>query len=424
MKTFRLTNLGCKVNQYEGDCVAQMLEAAGLSRGASGRVDLVVVNTCTVTASAAAKSRKAIRAARRASPPAKLVVTGCMAEHDPAELAGMDEVDLVLPNSGKGRLLQALGLAGPELPQDELSLERPPERTRAFVRVQDGCEQRCSYCVLPETRGRERSRPPGAVLDELRRLGEAGVGEIVLCGIHLGRYGRALPARERADLTSLVRLALELPGTWRLRLSSIEIGEVTDGLAGMMTSGGRLARHLHLPMQSGSDRVLGGMRRPYARGEFLRRVERIRRIAGDIGFTTDVMVGFPGETDQDFADTLSAVRITWPHRVHRFAFSPRRGTRAERMSGRVDDATVSRRMRRLGALSDGLAEEFASSRMGSELEILGEPGRPAGSIEGYSSEYLRVRVEPAPPGGAAGSIGRMLRVVPERLEGSVLVGPA
>jgi len=422
VKTFRLRNLGCKVNQYEGEAVAQMLADAGIERVSDGDgADLVLVNTCTVTASAAAKGRKAIRAERRNSPRARLVVTGCMAEKNSAELSAMSEIDLVVPNREKGRVLAALGVAASGLDQDDLALARPTERTRAYVRVQDGCEQRCSYCVLPEVRGRERSRPAALVLEEIGRLADAGVGEIVLCGIHLGRYGREPDGRGEDSLTSLVRRALELPGNFRLRLSSVEIGEVTNELVGMLGRESRMACHLHLPLQSGSDRVLEAMRRPYTRSEFLAGIERIRGLAGDIGITTDVIVGFPGESDGDFAETVSCLEAARPHRVHRFVFSPREGTPAALMDGAVDTATAGRRMDALAELGLGLTREFASSRIGRDLDVIAEPGREPGSVEGYSSEYLRVKVAPAPRQDV---VGKVIGVRPEKLDGTVLVGPA
>jgi len=439
VNTFRLKNLGCKVNQYEGEAVAQLLEAAGLTRihdgdgdgDGDGGAGVVLVNTCTVTASAVAKGRKAIRAERRASPGAKLVVSGCMTENNSDELDGMPEVDIVLPNRKKGRLLAALGLEGPGVGQDELALERPTERTRAYVRVQDGCEQRCSYCILPDVRGPERSRPPGSVIDEVGRLAAAGVGEIVLCGIHLGRYGKGATedggggGGGECDLTALVRRALELTGEFRLRLSSVEIGEVTDELARMMGTEPRLASHLHLPVQSGSDQVLEAIRRPYTRSEFLSGLERIRERAGDIGVTTDVIVGFPGETEEDFAETVSCLQAAGPHRVHRFVFSAREGTPAARMENAVGAITAQWRMDELAGVCAALTEEYASARIGTELEVLAEPGREPGAIEGYSSEYLRVRVEPPPPPPPPplGVVGTRLKVRPERLDGTVLIGP-
>ncbi len=418
MRSFTLINHGCKVNQYEGHCLTQMLEDAGLESSRDGGADVVVINTCTVTATAAAKGRKAIRAARRASPGAVIAVTGCMAHHDNEDLSAMDEVNLVVPNDKKGAALALLGIDGPALSQCELSLARPPERTRAFVRVLDGRQPPRSSRFPPPTRGPATSRAVIDITEEARRLAGEGVAEIVLCGIHLGRYGRGLEGAP--DLAALIDALLQIDGSFRIRLSSIEIGEVSDGILDIMAGGKRLAPHLHIPMQSGSDTVLSAMNRPYRRAELLEGIGRIRSAACEIGLTTDVIVGFPGETDDDFKDTISALEAMAPHRIHRFPFSAREGTPAASMDGRVPDKVVSRRMDDLGALAGTLLERCALTRIGCRLDVLGEPGSDEGSIEGYSGEYLRVRVEPSP---GTSAVGRMMQIVPECFKDGLLTGP-
>jgi threonylcarbamoyladenosine tRNA methylthiotransferase MtaB len=280
-----------------------------------------------------------------------------------------------------------------------------------------------SYCVIPDARGRERSRPAEAVLAEIERLAAQGVGEIVLTGIHLGRYGRGGVGpgggRRGPDLAGLVSRALQIPGSFRLRLSSIELGEVTDDLARMLARGGRLARHLHLPLQSGSDGVLARMNRPYTAGEFLARLGRVRELAGDIGVTTDAMAGFPGESEEDFERTLDVLKRMGPHRVHRFPFSPREGTPAAAMGPAADDGTMRRRMEALRRAASRLWRAYAARFLGRTLEIVAEPGSKPGSIEGYSSEYLRVTATGVP---ACVRHGSLIGVAAEALRRGKVAG--
>ncbi|MBN2582767.1 MAG: tRNA (N(6)-L-threonylcarbamoyladenosine(37)-C(2))-methylthiotransferase MtaB [Planctomycetes bacterium] len=400
MPTYRTQTFGCKVNQYETREIEELLEAGGLSPAADGRAaDLVVVNTCVVTAEAARQCRQTIRRMRRENPRARLIVTGCYAaapERD--DLQAIEGLHLV--TADKAALLRQLaaemGCGGDLRPG---GISRFAGHTRAFVKIQDGCNQFCSYCIIPHVRGRLWSRPSDDVVDEVQRLIGAGHREIVLSGIHLGRYGR-----ERSDEAALVELLarlVSLDGLGRIRLSSIEIVEVTDDLLALMAARPeRLCAHLHVPLQSGDDAVLRAMRRPYTAAEFLDRVRQIRRVLPHVALTTDVIVGFPGETDAAFDNSCRLCREAGFSRVHVFPYSPRAGTPAAEMPDQVPREVRQKRSAALRGLGHRLAGDFARSLIGRKVSVLvetltRESGRPS-LAEGFDEHYVRTRVELTP----------------------------
>ncbi len=396
MKTFAFLTFGCKVNQYESQALRERMAGRGLlevppERGA----DLYVVNTCTVTEVAAAEARRAVRRLARRFPSAEITVTGCAADEEFLKVPG---VRRVVPHGRKA----SLGLE----PEDTaasifgLSISRFDGHTRAFLKVEDGCGLDCSFCAVPKVRGAAASRPLRDALDEARRLAGAGYREIVLAGVHLGSYGKDLAGRPL--LADLVEGVLGIPGLGRVRLSSIEANEIDGPLLDLMAGEPRFCPHLHVPLQSGDDAVLRAMRRRYDVRRFRAACDRAAARVPDPGLTTDVIVGFPGETEGQFANTLEVCRAVGFSRIHVFPYSRRRGTDAARLPdlpGRVKKE----RLHRLEELAAELTDLFARRFLGREAEVLvEEDGR------GYTERYLRARVPGAP--------GAIVRARVERVE--------
>ncbi len=391
--------LGCKANQYDTEKVRALLEGLGwVPVSEPGEADLVLVNTCAVTSVAEKKSRQALGRARRLAPRARVFALGCWAarlENLGKPLPGT--CDLVLGEGareeGIRRLLQALGEE--EDPGGFPFLEGYRERHRAFLKVQDGCDFHCTYCVIPSLRGPSRSRPLEEVLAEAESLVRGGTREIVLTGVCLGDW-----KEEGEGLEKLVRGLLALEGSFRLRLSSLEPERVTPSFLETLAEAGRgrVCPHLHLPLQSGSDRVLKRMGRRYRREDFLSILETARRVFGPaFSFTTDVIAGFPGEEEEDFQATLDLLEEGEPTRVHVFPFSAREGTPAARLPGPVPRGVIRERTVRLLEKARLWAERAARKRLGAREEVLLEK-----SGEGVSAGYQRVWLEP--PGGNPGDL--------------------
>ncbi len=410
MKTFAIATLGCKVNQYDGDDVRRQLKGYG-EVDFSDRADLYIVNTCGVTAEAEAKARQLLRRAKRNNPGAFLVLTGCFRPEDRDQLRSLG-VDLFVPNAQKARRAELL--------DDEHAREGADEtlgstkRTRVFIKVQDGCDQHCSYCAIPSFRGALSSRPLDEVVEEVRALGAAGVPEVVLTGIHLGKYGVDLD--EPADLAGLVAALLQKTTVPRFRLSSLEPQEVTGDLIELMASERRLAPHLHLPLQSGNDRILAQMNRPYDSAGFKATVSRIDQAVPGIGLTTDVMVGFPGETEAEFVETLTLLESGGLSRLHVFKFSARPGTPAATMPGAVSEAVKSARASRARELGQILLRDYCAGFVDRIVETVPEPPRD-GAQTGLTGEYLRVKFNQA-----LAPIGRICQVRVEKSEDGFLLG--
>jgi threonylcarbamoyladenosine tRNA methylthiotransferase MtaB len=392
-RTCRLVTLGCKVNQYETQYVKEMLESAGYREAAAGEAaDLCVVNTCTVTHEADAKGRQLIRRLAQANPAAAIVVMGCYATRDPQTVARLPGVAKVITD--KARLPQELQPFGVTAIPSGIS--RFDGHRRAFVKVQDGCLLNCSYCIIPHVRPVLRSRPLQEITDEVARLVAGGCQEVVLTGIHLGHYGidqsRGKPKGDWCRLWHLLRRLDELPGDFRVRLSSLEAAEVRGELVDALAGSPRVCPHLHLCLQSGSDRILTAMKRRYRVAAFLERCRRLRAALDQPAFTTDIILGFPGETDADFEATCQVVREVGFSRIHVFSFSPRRGTPAAELPGAVPAGTVAGRRQQLLALEQELASAYYRSLIGRRLDVLVEgavPGRP-GYVTGTSCRYAPV----------------------------------
>jgi threonylcarbamoyladenosine tRNA methylthiotransferase MtaB len=399
MSGFYIKTHGCKVNQCDSEGLASRLESWGMAPAEDPRdASLCIVSTCTVTAVSDSKGLKAIRTTRRANPGAIVAVTGCLARRDRDKIlatACVDEVLDIEDRDGWLRFLTERGMVNGV--QATAATETPHRtgRTRAFVKVQDGCDSFCSYCVLPPVRGKPRSVPLEHVCDKVARLVEIGAKEVVLTGIHLGLYGKDISSD--VNLVTLVRTLLERTDIARLRLSSLEVNEVTDELLELFASTTRLQRHFHVPLQSGDDEVLRSMNRHYTGDDFRDCVRRIRQVDTDMGISADVMVGFPTETQEAFETTRRLVEELAFSRLHVFKYSPRPGTAAAKLEGGVPPDIAKRRSDRMIELGARLSEQFAKRFVGKTLEVLIESKRDAqtGWLSGFASNYVRVCVRDA-----------------------------
>jgi threonylcarbamoyladenosine tRNA methylthiotransferase MtaB len=394
--TLRTVTLGCKVNQYETEYVRQGLLKAGYRDAQHDeQADLCIVNTCTVTMEGDAKSRQAIRQLATRNPDARIVVMGCYATRSPDEVARLPGVSEVVTD--KRELPDLLGRFGVvDIPT---GISTFANRQRAYVKVQDGCMLRCSFCIIPHVRPALTSRPPEHILDEIRRLIDGGYRELILTGIHLGHYGvewnRGRPKSQWLRLSHLLERITELPGDFRVRLSSIEATEVTRELLEVMAANPeRICPHLHISMQSGSDAVLQRMRRRWGAQRFLDRCRLAGQMLDQPAFTTDIIVGFPGETAEDFAATCEMAREVGFSRIHIFPFSPRPGTPAAEMSGQIRPDMKTERCRRLADLEAELRGRYFRKLIGRRLRVLVEgcivdrPGRVIGTSCRYATVEL------------------------------------
>lgn len=365
--------------------------------------DVYVVNTCSVTHLGERKSRQLIRRAARTAPGATVVVTGCYAQVSPGEVEAIEGVDVIVGTQDRQRIvdlaeeaaashrqIRAVGdiMAADEF--EDIPLFAAPGRTRAFLKIQEGCANFCTYCIIPYARGPLRSRPLASIGREAAKFVAAGFREIVLTGIHLGAYGQDLDGA--ANLNDAVRTVLAVPGVARVRLGSLESIEVSDGLIALMLADARLCPHLHLPLQAGDDAVLAAMNRHYTTAEFRELVRGIQERVPDIAITTDIIVGFPGETAGQFANTLAFAADMDFARIHVFPYSRRKGTPAAAFPGQVAETEKKRRVGALQDLADRQAAAFHERFVGRELPVLFEPAA-GGGVEGLTGNYLRVYVD-------------------------------
>ena len=426
MPTFSIENFGCRATEADASALSISLLASGLILAADqNAADVVVLNTCTVTAAADAQAREAVRKIHRANPAARIVVTGCYAQRAPDELASIAGVEWVVGNSQQGEIPEILRAHQPraasndfvlaaDLEADALSLARGPakiltgdifaqstvltapaalsthDRTRPILKIQDGCNNRCSYCVIPFVRGTSRSLPPDEVVGGVRALCAAGAKEIVLSGINLGSYGRDLVPR--AALTEIVRRILDESTLDQLRFSSIEPQDVTEDFVALVASSPRIARHFHIPLQSGSDRILRAMHRWYRAAHYAERVHLIRRMLPDAAIGADVIVGFPGETGAEFGETVEFVeRLPFTY-LHVFSFSERPGTAAAALDERVPAHAIRERARTLRDRSQQKAAEFRATQAGRSLRALTLARGDDTQTEALTGNYLKVQI--------------------------------
>jgi threonylcarbamoyladenosine tRNA methylthiotransferase MtaB len=402
----RTVTLGCKVNQYETEFVREGLLGIGYEDATEEEAaDLCIVNTCTVTQEGDSKSRQTIRRLARRNPAAKIVVMGCYATRAPEEVARLPNVTEVVTD--KRELPDLLGRFGvTDVPTGISTFGR---RHRAYVKVQDGCMLRCSFCIIPYVRPQLTSRPIEHIVDEVRRLVGNGYREVVLTGIHLGHYGvewnRGAAKDEWVRLSHLVRRLAELPGDFRVRLSSIEATEVTRELVEVLADHGeRVCPHLHVSMQSGSDSVLRRMRRRWGSQRFIDRCQLLKERLDRPAITTDIIVGFPGETDAEFAETIATSRAVGFSKIHIFPFSARRGTPAATMPGQVPAYVQQARSRELASVEAELRDAYFAGLRGMRLRVLVE-SQVDGVLVGTSCRYAPVELAASIAG-----IGRLIDV--------------
>lgn len=409
-KKAALHNLGCKVNAYEVEAMQQLLEEAGyeivpFEPGA----DVYVINTCTVTNIADRKSRQMLHKAKKMNPDAIVVATGCYVQTDTEKLDKDDAVDLILGNNQKKNIVEALEDYEKEHHKlsrvikinqtkeyESLAISRTAEHVRAYMKVQDGCNQFCTYCIIPYARGRVRSRALENVLEEARTLAEKGYQEVVLTGIHLSSYGVDFPEEKKANLLTLIEAVHEIEGIKRIRLGSLEPGIITEEFVKRIAELPKVCPHFHLSLQSGCDATLERMNRRYRSREYKERCEILRKYYENPALTTDVIVGFPGETEEDFENSLAFVKDIHFYETHIFPYSRRQGTKAAAMKEQLTEAVKKARSEKMLSVNRERMAEYEKSMEGKTLEILLEEECEIGGKTyylGHSREYVRTAVE-------------------------------
>lgn len=405
-----LHNLGCKVNAYEIEAMQQLLEEAGyeivpFEPGA----DIYVINTCTVTNIADRKSRQMLHKAKKMNPEAIVVATGCYVQTGGEKLEKDEAIDLVLGNNQKINIVEALAEYAENKPghgshvikinqtkeYEELSIDHTAEHVRAYIKVQDGCNQFCTYCIIPYARGRVRSRNIESVLKEVRALAEKGDKEVVLTGIHLSSYGVDFPEEKKETLLSLIRAVHEIEGIRRIRLGSLEPGIVTREFAEGIAALPKVCPHFHLSLQSGCDETLERMNRRYRSGEYRERCELLREVYGNPALTTDVIVGFPQESEEEFRKSYDFVDSIRFYETHIFKYSRRQGTKAAAMDGQLTEAEKSFRSEKMIELHHRHAGDYEKSMLGKNLEVLIEEEYTKDGRTwylGHSREYIKTAV--------------------------------
>lgn len=432
-----LHNLGCKVNAYEIEAMQQLLEEAGyeivpFEPGA----DIYVINTCTVTNIADRKSRQMLHKAKKMNPEAIVVATGCYVQTGGDKLEKDEAIDLVLGNNQKINIVEALAEYAENKPghgshvikinqtkeYEDLSIDHTAEHVRAYIKVQDGCNQFCTYCIIPYARGRVRSRNIESVLKEVHSLAEKGYKEVVLTGIHLSSYGVDFPEEKKETLLSLIRAVHEIEGIQRIRLGSLEPGIVTREFAEEIAALPKVCPHFHLSLQSGCDETLERMNRRYRSGEYRERCELLREVYGNPALTTDVIVGFPQESEEEFQKSYDFVDGIHFYETHIFKYSRRQGTKAAAMDGQLTEAEKARRSEKMIEMHHRHASDYEKSMIGKELEVLIEEeytndGRTW--YLGHSREYIKTAV----PKSENYGVNDIIRVKAERfLEEHIMTG--
>lgn len=398
--------LGCKVNHYETEAIWQLFKEEGYERTDFEKTaDVYVINTCTVTNTGDKKSRQVIRRAIRKNPDAVICVTGCYAQTSPAEIMAIPGVDIVVGTQDRRKMLDYIEQYKEERQPingvrnimknrvyEELEVPYFTDRTRASLKIQEGCNNFCTFCIIPWARGLMRSRDPQEVIRQAQQLVDAGYKEIVLTGIHTGGYGEDM---KDYNLAMLLRdIEAQVKGLKRLRISSIEASQITDEVIEVIDQSNVIVRHLHIPIQSGSDTVLKRMRRKYTMEFFAERLERLKEVLPGLAITSDVIVGFPGETEEEFMETYNFVKEHRFSELHVFPYSKRSGTPAARMEDQVDEEVKNERVHRLIALSEQLSKEYASAFENEVLEVIPEDkfkeDPESGLYEGFTDNYLKV----------------------------------
>ncbi|MFU8688654.1 tRNA (N(6)-L-threonylcarbamoyladenosine(37)-C(2))-methylthiotransferase MtaB [Rossellomorea sp. FS2] len=402
MPSVAFHTLGCKVNHYETEAIWQLFKEEGYDRVEYDSIsDVYVINTCTVTNTGDKKSRQVIRRAIRKNPDAVICVTGCYAQTSPAEIMAIPGVDIVVGTQDRRKMLTYIEEYKKERQPingvtnimknrvyEELDVPAFTDRTRASLKIQEGCNNFCTFCIIPWARGLMRSRDPEEVINQAQQLVDAGYKEIVLTGIHTGGYGEDMKDYNLAML--LTDLEKKVKGLKRIRISSIEASQLTDEVIDVIDRSNMVVRHLHIPLQSGSNTVLKRMRRKYTMEFFAERLEKLKKALPGLAVTSDVIVGFPGETEEEFMETYNFIKDQKFSELHVFPYSQRTGTPAARMDDQIDEEVKNERVHRLINLSDQLAKEYASRFENEVLEVIPEEQVDGNLYVGYTDNYLKV----------------------------------
>lgn len=420
MPTVAFYTLGCKVNFYDTEAIWQLFKNEGYEQvDFESTADVYLINTCTVTNTGDKKSRQIIRRAVRRNPDAIIAVTGCYAQTSPAEIMAIEGVDLVIGTQDREKIMSFVNaIAADRQPVnavrnimktrsfEELNVPDFSERTRAFLKIQEGCNNFCTFCIIPWSRGLSRSRESGSVIEQAKALVASGYKEIVLTGIHTGGYGDDM---ENYNLTSLLWDLDKVEGLERIRISSIEASQIDDAMIDVLNRSGKMCRHLHIPLQAGENSVLKRMRRKYTTEEFAEKIKRLHEAMPGVAITTDVIVGFPGETDEMFENGFRYMEELGFAEMHVFPYSKRTGTPAARMEDQVDEEIKNERVHKLIDLSEKMQLKYAERHIGAVLDVIPErdyKGAPGtGFVMGYTDNYIQVVFE-----GSEELIGQLCRV--------------
>ncbi|MFD1335427.1 tRNA (N(6)-L-threonylcarbamoyladenosine(37)-C(2))-methylthiotransferase MtaB [Oceanobacillus iheyensis] len=419
MTTVAFHTLGCKVNHYETEGIWRMFKEEGYERvDFDHNSDVYVINTCTVTNSGDKKSRQVIRRAIRKNPDAVVCVTGCYAQTSPGEIMEIPGVDIVVGTQDRKNIFSYIeehqktkepvnGVSNIMKNRvfEEMDVPVFTDRTRASLKIQEGCNNFCTFCIIPWSRGLLRSRDPKNVIEQATKLVKAGYKELVLTGIHTAGYGEDM---KDYNFAMLLRELEEVEGLERIRISSIEASQITDEVIDVIDQSNKIVRHLHVPLQSGSDSVLARMRRKYSTSFYKEKVNKLQKALPGLAITSDVIVGFPGETEEEFQQTYSFIKEIGYAELHVFPFSRRTGTPAARMENQVEDSIKEKRVHDLIALSDQLAKEYASRYENEVLEVIPEEQideNQSNTLVGYTDNYMKVQFE-----GTPDLIGKIVKV--------------
>lgn len=417
MATVAFHTLGCKVNHYETEAIWQLFKENDYERVEfETNADVFIINTCTVTNTGDKKSRQVIRRAIRKNPDAVVCVTGCYAQTSPAEIMAIPGVDIVVGTQDRHKLISyiedykqsrqpinGVGNIMKNRKYEELEVPYFTDRTRASLKIQEGCNNFCTFCIIPWARGLMRSRDPEQVVSQATTLVNSGYKEIVLTGIHTGGYGEDL---KDYNLAQLLRDLEQVENLERIRISSIEASQLTDEVIDVIDKSTKVVRHLHIPLQSGSDTVLKRMRRKYTMAHFSERLQKLHKALPGLAVTSDVIVGFPGETEEEFQETYDFIVKHQFSELHVFPYSMRTGTPAARMTDQIDEEVKNERVHRLIELSNQLAKDYASKFDQTVLEVIPEEkGSTDGKLVGYADNYMKIEFE-----GDESLIGELVKV--------------
>lgn len=398
MKSFYIKTLGCKVNSYESEFIRNLLLSSGLKE-VNENADVCIVNTCTVTNTADNKSKQVINNIKKHNPHAIVVAMGCFCQFREKEIKELINADIIIGNRDKSKILDYINEFEKTKKQiikfydmnnvefEDMEVKKYNKHHRAFIKIEDGCNNFCSYCIIPYVRGRVRSKDFNKCIIEAQELVLSGHKEIVLAGIHTGQY-----SNNGKRLSDVINRLSEIDGLERIRLSSVEIVELDEGMLDIIKNNNKFVSHLHIPLQAGSNHILKEMNRRYTREEFIEMVNNIKKLRPGISLSTDIIVGFPGETDEDFNDTLELSKEVGFSKIHVFPYSDRTGTVASRMKNKVDGNIKKQRVHKLMELSNELERQYFEENLNKEVEVLIEEEKE-GNFYGFTSNYIPLKLQ-------------------------------